>query len=70
MHFKLHPFKDTDIIKWREMINKAEAFYESDNVCNMISEFPVTRIITNESEIECIGVTKIFNNDIYNVYAL
>ncbi|MBT3834748.1 hypothetical protein HOF56_00710 [Candidatus Peribacteria bacterium] len=70
VHFKLHPFKDTDIIKWREMINKAEAFYESDNVCNMISEFPVTRIITNESEIECIGVTKIFNNDIYNVYAL
>jgi len=70
VHFKLHPFKDTDIIKWRDMIGKAEAFYESGNICNMISEFPVTKIITKESKIKCNGITEIFSNDSYNIYTL
>ena len=79
VNFRLHPFRDEDILKWKERIDLANTFYASaDDACATLSdiqnETDITHVIVinNEStwQINCQNLTETYRNEHYAMYTV
>lgn len=74
--FKSHPYKDTEVIEWRERLRAAETFYASGGDCAALADiearYPVTHIVFDDRvrPAECTGLRLVYSDPVFDLYRI